>query len=304
MAVCPMCDTPPFDSAISRTRDYDLFLCRECDLVWVHPMQGPGADWYEAHPEYKKMLWRGNDSLLWNVQQFFKDLPAAGGMLLDVGCGAGQFLVEAERRGYQVTGLDFNPEAVVTAERRHGIKNLFCGTLEEFIQRHPNRRFDVVTAFEVLEHVEAPRGFLAQVHAALKQSGYFALSVPYRERWPRLKSIEEWDTPPHHLTKWSRCALTKAMAAVGFEVMRIETGWHIGEEILLHHVRLGILEALFRYSGRARAGNASQERLARTASRLMRLKRLLARGAGATINLALKPLGATGMDMYALARKG
>jgi SAM-dependent methyltransferase len=303
MPNCPMCNLTPDRPPVEEGDRYALSHCSRCDLVWADPMRSPGPEWYAEHPQYQKTLWFGLDAINWNHRQFFKNVPARGGRLLDVGCGSGRFLFEAARRGYIVTGLDFNREAIEAARRRFGLTDLHQGSLEDFVRARPEDRFDVVTAFEVLEHLENPKQFFAQVCDLLRSGGYLGLSTPYRDRWPRTISTQIWDRPPHHLTRWSKPALATALSDAGFRAVKITTGWLVGAELIHYYVRFGMVDRLFRRASRPDTDDAERQRLATGASRLMRLKRVGACILGAPINVALKALGSSGLDMFGLATK-
>jgi len=302
VSACPVC-AANMGVPVREVNGHTLRHCQRCDLVWADPMRGPGAGWYEAHQEYLKNLLLGLDSLAWNHAQFFRDLPHRGGELLDVGCGSGRFLARAAALGYTVTGFDFNPVAVQVARSRFGLKDVYCASVEEFRVQNPGRRFDVVTAFEVLEHVEDPRGFLQTLFRWLRPGGFLALSVPYRDRWPRFGVDEAWDLPPHHLTWWSRRAMTEALHRTGFQVQAIRTGWMAGEEIVLAKVRFGLMDRLFRLAQRSGDPAQAVAWAAPVASRMMRVKRMAARLSAFPLNAALRLLGATGIDMYVLAQR-
>src|SRR5579875_1492625 len=229
--------------------------------------------------------------------------PSPGGRLLDVGCGSGRFLARAASLGYTVTGCDFNPVAVRTARERYGLSDVHHASLEEFRLRQPERRFDVVTAFEVLEHTDDPAGFLAQIVDLLDAGGMVAVSVPFRDRWPRFGVDSPWDLPPHHLTRWSKRAIHEALRRAGLDTVELRTGWMIGEELWLKYVRFGMVDRLFRKAAENGTDPHEVARFAPLASRLLRAKRAVAKVGGAPINAVLRILGATGMDMYALARR-
>ena len=71
----------------------------------------------------------------------------------------------------------------------------------------PDRRFDVVCAFQVLEHVADPLAFIAEAKARLNPGGLLFIGVPNRESYVgRLRDFP-LDMPPHHVMRWSRRAL-------------------------------------------------------------------------------------------------
>jgi 2-polyprenyl-6-hydroxyphenyl methylase/3-demethylubiquinone-9 3-methyltransferase len=106
-------------------------------------------------------------------------MALAGLEWLDVGCGAGLFAEPVARLGADVTGIDPSP-ASIAAARRHaeetGAKVAYrVATVEELVDEP--RRFDVVSAMEVIEHVADPQRFVAAAAALIKPGGLFIAST-------------------------------------------------------------------------------------------------------------------------------
>ena len=104
--------------------------------------------------------------------------PLAGVDLLDVGCGAGLFAEPLARLGFNVIGVDPAP-AAIEAARRHaeetGAKLAYrMGTVEELAEEP--RRFDIVSAMEVIEHTADPERFVATAASLVKPGGLFLAS--------------------------------------------------------------------------------------------------------------------------------
>jgi 2-polyprenyl-3-methyl-5-hydroxy-6-metoxy-1,4-benzoquinol methylase len=186
---CPACGELGTEPVGYRTAGHRLISCRACDLHFFDPMHNPGAGWYEENARCRDIL--EVDAVNWNHRQFLDDPRLAPGRLLDVGCGTGGFLAAAQAKGWEVAGIDFDAVAVRAARERLGVQSVEPWTLEEFIERRPGERFDAVTAFEVLEHVDEPRSFLERCFDLTQPGGHFAVSVPFRDRWPRWN--EAWD---------------------------------------------------------------------------------------------------------------
>ena len=72
---------------------------------------------------------------------------------------------------------------------------------------NPQRKFDVVCAFQVLEHVPDPLGFIAMAKSWLKPGGRIFIGVPNRESYLRDLRELALDMPPHHVSRWSERAL-------------------------------------------------------------------------------------------------
>ncbi len=237
---------------------WTLVECLRCGLQFFDPLRHPGASYYFDTYSVFRDAARRFYAPGWNHRQFLAEPPHSvrhGHTLLDVGCGPGTFLAEARALGYQILGVDINAAALQQATTLHGLTpdQLFAGALEDWIATFPERRVDVVTAFEVLEHLEDPGGFLRAAHRALTTGGFLALSVPNRDR---LLLRREWsDQPPHHLTRWSEGALCRALETHGFSVLRVATQ-SVTARGSIHHLLDGSALSQSWHAARARAAGA------------------------------------------------
>lgn len=106
--------------------------------------------------------------------------PLAGLAVLDVGCGAGLASEPLSRLGAAVTGIDPSPE-MVEAARRHAAETGAEGVAYEAATLEgvaaSGRRFDLVLALEVVEHVPDVPAFLAPLAEAARPGGLVVLST-------------------------------------------------------------------------------------------------------------------------------
>lgn len=100
---------------------------------------------------------------------------SGGGKLLDVGCGYGIFLSLAKNQGWEVYGVELSKEACQFARSSLGL-NVFCGDLKE--ASFPEGHFDVVTLWNVLDHMVNPVQQLLEVRRILKNDGLLFLRLP------------------------------------------------------------------------------------------------------------------------------
>jgi SAM-dependent methyltransferase len=130
---------------------------------------------------------------------------------LDVGCGAGGMLAELTRLGPAV-GLEISRELIHSAHER-GFPRLLVGSAE----RLPVARgaFDLVTAFDCIEHLDDDVGALASFFQAVKPGGLLFVSVP---AWQFLYA--ENDRVAMHKRRYRRSALTRKLRAAGFDVVK------------------------------------------------------------------------------------
>jgi SAM-dependent methyltransferase len=143
------------------------------------------------------------------------------GRLLDVGCGAGQFLRRMANYGWSVAGVDPDPEAVKVA-RTDGL-DVRHGPLEE--QRFPTGEFDVITMQHVIEHLPNPMATLAEARRVLRPDGRLVVLTPntdslgvreFGQAWL------DWD-PPRHLILFNSNSMRAVLAAAGFNDISIAT---------------------------------------------------------------------------------
>jgi SAM-dependent methyltransferase len=171
------------------------------------------------------------------------------GRLFDIGCGVGNFMSAARAAGLDVTGIDWDSNAVQVGNEVLGLQTIYPLSIEEYAEKNSGATFDVVSFFEVLEHHDNPTQFLAHVRRLLKPGGYIALSVPNRNRWQ--KGLDITDLPPNHLTRWNPKVLTAFLRREGFEIVSLRE-----EPISLRRTALMLSAAMPTGLGRMVMGGA------------------------------------------------
>jgi 2-polyprenyl-3-methyl-5-hydroxy-6-metoxy-1,4-benzoquinol methylase len=133
--------------------------------------------------------------------------PPSGSRLLEIGCARGLFLAAARRRGYDVTGVEPSTAAAAYARDRLGL----TVHATQLADAPVDGRFDVVCAWDTIEHVPDPVEFWRAVRPLVADDGVVLFSTPYfsslparllRRRWWTLKPTEHiWHfTPRTHRT--------------------------------------------------------------------------------------------------------
>lgn len=172
----------------------ELTLLRddESGLLFFHPpTPGPEGlyaqlsarfDWY--HPRHKKEfdLARGHIK--------------ASDDVLEIGAGLGLFREDTVCKSY--TGIETNTAAVRSARER-GVE-LLNVDVRTLVPEHRGR-FDVVCAFQVIEHVEDPRSFIATMSDLTRPGGRIIISTPSADGF-LAQSRDVLNVPPHHVTWW------------------------------------------------------------------------------------------------------
>lgn len=113
------------------------------------------------------------------------------GRLLDVGCGIGRFLKEAGA-SYDVFGTEISEYALLAANHQAGLKGRL--TQADALKGLPYRSgsFDVVTALDIVEHLDRPETFVAEAWRLLRPGGLLVLSTPNPDSLGRAIKKDQW----------------------------------------------------------------------------------------------------------------
>ncbi len=139
------------------------------------------------------------------------------GKLLEIGSGHGDFLVEAQARGFDVTGIEYSEHAVEIARSQiaGGTGRVFCGEVND--ANLPLSGFDVCVLSDVLEHARNPRELLSTVHTLLKPRGILFLAIPSLDSWSARLMGKRWmEFKPEHLYYFNRSTIETLLFATNF----------------------------------------------------------------------------------------
>lgn len=148
-------------------------------------------------------------SRLGHIKRYKKaaDLLSPGMKVLDFGCGAGYGSQLLAEHGAQVTAYDVSAEAIVKAEHNFPHSDVNFTTSLDTVRAE---RLDMITMFEVLEHLEDPKQVLRDLCQILKPGGKFALSCPNGKNTP--------NNNDYHLTDFLPNDLLNLIQSAGFRV--------------------------------------------------------------------------------------
>ncbi len=204
---------------IGHTGEYEQFLCESCGYVrFFHISKEVGHQLYEADADYNDDLVVATDYvdlIQWNHKQALKYLnkkfPSRDVALLDIGCFNGFFVRKLLNSGYDAIGIDFNNKALNFGKSNYGLEDRISNkTLKQLLSE--GSQFDVVTMFEVIEHLEDFPLVLSDAHKLLKPGGLLILSTPNSRMFWR----PDLDFPPHHLSRFTPKSLASCVVRLGF----------------------------------------------------------------------------------------
>lgn len=232
---CPLCKGAAREVIFTK-KGFDLVRCGSCNLAYLGkpPTSEELQKLYSFEAGYQTDF--ANES---SAEARFHTNAArvsyaalrqhrSGGKVLDVGCSAGFFLKEAHAHGWDAHGLEYSPDTAAVAARNPGLQ-IKSGALED--ANYEAKSFDVVTLWDVIEHVPNPLQTMQGVHRVLHDDGLVAISTPNIDGlFPQLsyrvaERLDYWPhpEPPHHLMQFSGQTLGLLLARSGFEIVATET---------------------------------------------------------------------------------
>ncbi len=228
---CPICGSEqvsPYLSAPDRFHlraiPYELVRCGSCCLVWQKNPPRPEEIGQHYGSDYHKSITSAGDSSpkRWALQNRTIANFKKGGSLLDLGCSAGAFLSTMRRDSWQLHGIEISPNEARRAEERTGAK-VFVGDILD--APFAPTSFDVITCFDVLEHLYEPRKIMEKLRVWLKPGGIFYMAVPNIASWESHLFKGYWFglELPRHLFLYSPPSVRKLAEATGLKELHCST---------------------------------------------------------------------------------
>ncbi len=214
--ICPICRSSSLEHHL-KVQDYtvsgetyELVRCSDCGFILTQDAPdaesiGPyyKSETYVSHSDTKKGIffkayhWAREIMLNQKYKQIVKRLPkATESELLDIGCGRAYFLNFMSQKGFICTGIEQDAEVRKNAINQFGLNVLPTSALYNL----PEKKFDVITLWHVLEHVHDLQAYLNQIKLLLKPNGLLVIALPnpvsadvrhYGKYW------SGWDVPIH-----------------------------------------------------------------------------------------------------------
>ncbi len=143
----------------------------------------------------------------------------AGGRLLEVGAGYGLFLAAARSAGWTTSGVELSRTGAEHAQDTLGL-DVFCGQLED-APLEPG--FDVVCAWDTVEHVPDPLSFWRSARSLVAEDGVVLFSTPYVSSLPaRLLGTRWWTLKPtEHIWHFTPRTHALLLARAGLALTRV-----------------------------------------------------------------------------------
>lgn len=216
-----------------------IFQCTACDLVYADPRHAAALNDY-SEDYYRDGVYADyladRDAIQRNAPRVLGELEriVEGRKLLDVGCATGFFLDAARTRGWDVRGLEASRYASEYAQRELGLQ---VETASIVSPPAGLPRFDVITLWDTIEHLDRPDIALANIRQLLEPSGILVFSTGDYNSLLRQLTGKRWRlfADPTHNFFFDEPTLRRMLERAGFEVLRVtRRGKRVSLSLILH----------------------------------------------------------------------
>lgn len=233
MIPCRICNSKASFKLFTKN-NLDILRCKVCGLEYTDAAPGPdglkelyresyfrsggrGTSYFDYLSEEAAMALNAKRRLA-GIERF--KTTEAHSKLLDVGCATGFFLKVVSPK-WNASGVELSDFASSYARDRAGL-SVKTGTLKEV--SYPDRCFDVITMWDVIEHLPSPLEDLAEARRVMKDDGLLVLTTGDAASFFARMCGRFWHlyNPAQHLSYFSKDTITLLLNKAGFKVIKIE----------------------------------------------------------------------------------
>ena len=230
VTVCIACGADQFGATRLDEASYSLRTCMVCGTSETFPRPDPvtlEAQYSETYygPDNVKFVAAVEAFVSWITRKRAARVHALmgnQGRILEIGCGRGLLLHRLAQLGHECYGIERSALAARRAAGTAGLK-VYTQPLEEC--DFPEKHFDAVIVWHVLEHLDHPQATLALISRVLKPGGLLYLEVPNLSSLQSRLTGRNWFhlDLEHHLYHFSRLGLLQLLRSAGLRIEKATT---------------------------------------------------------------------------------
>ena len=216
---CRLCKSSKIHFVLERD-DVLIFKCLDCGVVFL----GNQLDEESVKDLYKYYSSTGFSNYLSPVTKLRYEKLLDGfekyrknNALMDVGCGAGYFMLSASKKGWRVEGTEISDEAIKLAEEKG--QRVYKGDISSLNLRE--KSYDIAVLMQLLEHASDPEGIIKKLSIVLRPGGMIYITTPNYNSLSRGVLRERWGMfSKEHMFYFTRKTLGKLLKKCGFRIKR------------------------------------------------------------------------------------
>ena len=204
-----------------------LVMCNTCKLIYTNPrVSNIIFENSYSNVEDDDFI-KQNHLRIHTFSQFFKKwtkeylkLAKSNYKILDVGCAAGALPKALYDYGFNVVGVEPSRYLCKYGKEKYKL-DLREGFLND--QKFLNNEFDIISMFDVIEHINRPDEILIEINRILSPNGYLLINYPEYDSWPRKILKSKWPFFLNvHLYYFTPITIKKLLNKSGFNIIKYE----------------------------------------------------------------------------------
>ena len=240
--VCENEDPKQFTLKYEKT-NFAVLTCNRCDFHFIPPYYRKKIIYTQyKNEEVTKAVRSGNNWVKIQrhklrfkfIQKYIKS-----GSLFDLGAGWGHFMLAGKELGYDVSGIEISqqPYEYCVNDLKLQVEHI------DFFEMDTAKQYDIITLWDVLEHIDKADTFVAKCAQHTKQNGYLFLQVPQIDSYFAKKHKDKWKMMGlDHVNYFSKKTITQLLEKHGYEVLEIKSSFEL--KLFLMYTLLPLIKRL------------------------------------------------------------
>lgn len=203
--------------------------CQPCSFTFIPPYYRKSIDYHNYKDEHVANAVRaGNNWVKIERHKLRYDLikkyKASGSSLFDLGAGWGHFMLTGQQLGYKVYGIEISEQPYLYSKNdlKLPVDHM------DFFDMDESKKFDVVTMWDVLEHIDKADTFVEKCASVTAMNGYLVLQVPQIDSYFAKKYKDDWKMMGlDHVNYFGKKTITQLLEKYGYRVETIKSSFEI-----------------------------------------------------------------------------
>ena len=229
-ANCCVCNnSDPKEFKVKYQKDnYAVCECNKCSFVFIPPYFRKQISYENYKDENVAIAVRNGNNfvkierhkLRYNLIKKYKP----SGSLFDLGAGWGHFMLTGQQLGYDVYGIEISEQPYLYSKNdlKLPVDHI------DFFEMKEDKTFDIITMWDVLEHIDKADPFIEKCARINSKNGYIVIQVPQIDSYFAKKYKDEWKMMSlDHVNYFGKKTITQLLNKHGYEVECIKSSFEI-----------------------------------------------------------------------------
>ncbi len=229
-AICCVCNnSDPKEFKVKYQKEnYSVCECNKCSFVFIPPYFRKQISYENYKDENVAIAVRNGNNfvkierhkLRYNLIKKYKP----NGSLFDLGAGWGHFMLTGQQLGYDVYGIEISEQPYLYSKNdlKLPVDHI------DFFEMKEDKTFDIITMWDVLEHIDKADPFIEKCARINSKNGYIVIQVPQIDSYFAKKYKDEWKMMSlDHVNYFGKKTITQLLNKHGYEVECIKSSFEI-----------------------------------------------------------------------------